>query len=807
MLRDARVALRGIRKRPAHAALVVATLAVGLAANAAIFSILNALFLRPLPFSNLARLVRLWESVPGDDGYDRSNVAADNLRDWESQSSAVLERIVALEWWDANLRGQDAAERVQGCRVSPRFFETLGVPLPAGRGFLDEEGQAGSEHRIVLAQEVWHRDFGADPGIVGRSVMVDGEAHVVVGIAPRGFRFPDGAEVWAPLALPPPGREPRDRHGLSAIALLRAGRSPDDAASALAVLAGRLQKEHPDTNASRGIAVERLQRGYEDPGDRPLLALWQVAAGLVLLMACINIANLVLARGAERRRELALRVALGAGRGQIVRQLLIEGLVTSLLAVAVSLPLSALAARELRTNMPAEIARFVPGWDQIRMDGRTFAFSLALGVAATLLFTLVPALRSTRPGLVAALKEGGRGASAGVRHQRGRDVLVVVQVAGALTLVVLGGMILSSARQLLSGPQGYDADQVLTLRVTLPESGYRDAGERRAFARQAEERLAAIPGATSAAFANILPGRPGGTSRPIQVEGEPMPDRSNPPVVDARAVSPGYFKTLRLPIVAGRGLEASDDESARRVAVVSRSLSERYWPGRDALGRRFRLGGEGTPWITVVGVSGDVIYHWAARRNAPTCYLPYAQDPSAELGFVLRTTGDPEASSGAARGAIGAVDPYQPAYQVMSMRRSIAASTIGLRYVAAIMAVIGGLALVLAISGVYGVMSYRVSLRTLEIGVRVALGASAGDVLRLTMVQALRLTAVGVLLGGGLGFAAARLASAVLQKMVSLNAPTFAGAIGLLATAALAAAYVPARRALAVDPARALRSE
>jgi len=809
-LTDARFAVRGMWKRPGLTLLVVTTLAVGLAANAAIFSALNALFLRPMPFTNLPRLVRLWETAPGSDpsdAYDRSNVSPGNFRDWESQSAGVLEKMVALEYWDASLRGQEVAERVQGYRVSPRFFDALGVSPQAGRGFLAEEGQAGADRRVVLGHDLWERAFGGDPGILGRSVTVDGEAHVVVGIAPRGFRFPDGAEIWCPLVLPPAGAAPYDRHYLSAIGSLAPGRSLEDASKTMALVARRLQRDHPQTNAARGIAVGRLQKSYQDVGLGPILALWQVAAGLVLLMACINVANLMLARGAGRRRELALRLALGAGRERLVRQLLTEGLVTSLLAVAASVPLSAWAAREMRQNMPAQIVRFLPGWDGIGIDGPTLAFSVALGVMATLVFTLVPALRASRPGLVDALKEGGRSATAGAGHQRGRNALVVAQVAGALALVVVAALAVRSAHEFLSGPQGYDPEHLLTLRISLPESRYREPEARRAFARNAEQRLAAVPGVAAAAYANVLPGRPSSASRPIQIEGQPPFDRSNPPVVDMRTVSAGYFETLRLPIAAGRALTAADDEKALPVAVVSRSLAARHWPGLDPIGRRFRLGDEKAEWLTVVGVAGDIIHHWASRRNYRTCYRPFAQDPGPNLGFALRTTGDPEATATAARLTIAAVDPYQPAYDVWSMRRSISISTIGLQYVAAIMAVFGGLALVLAISGVYGVMSYRVSLRTLEIGVRVALGATFGDVLLLTMAQALRLTAAGLLLGGGLGFAFGRVLSATLIGAIALDVPTFALATGLLAATAVLAAYVPARRALAVDPARALRSE
>jgi putative ABC transport system permease protein len=807
VLSDARHALRALAKRPGTSLLLVATLAVGIAANAVIFSSLDALLLRPLGFPNLPRLVRLFETSPTTPAYDRSNVAPGNFHDWREQGRDVLADLVALEFWDANLIGSEVPERVPGQRVSPRFFSALGVALPAGRGFLDEEGRAGEDRRLVLGHGLWQRSFGGDAGIVGRSVTVDGEPHVVVGIAPPGFAFPYGAEIWAPLVLPAPGAARRDQHYLSAVGRLASGRTVGDAAQALALVGRRLQEDHADTNASRGVAVLPLQESYEDIALRPLLALWQAAAGLVLLIACVNVANLLLARGAERRRELALRLAVGARRGQLLRQLLTEGLVLALLAVAASLPLSAWAAREMRRGMPAEIARFVPGWDAIGLDARSLAFSVAVGLAATLLFSLAPALRASRPGLTDALKEGGRGA-AGAGRQRGRSALVVAQVAGALALVVAAGLALRGASTFVQGPQGYDPEHLLTLQVTLPEARYRDAAAQRGFARRAEERLVAIPGVTRVGLANVLPGRGYNSSRTLRVEGAPPVERGREaPEADYRSVSPGYFEALDLPILAGRGLLPTDDETSRPVAVVSRSLAERHWPGRDPLGRRFRAGDD-QRWMTVVGVSGDVIHHWFSRRNHPTFYRPHAQDPRADLAIALRVAGgDPEALGPAARRAVAAVDPYQPVYDVRSMRRAIALSTIGLQYVAAIMAVFGGLALVLAVSGVYGVMSYRVSLRTQEIGVRVALGASSGAVLGLTMAQAARLTALGLVAGSAAGLALAHLLSSALMGTIAFDGTTFAVAVAALAASALLAAYLPARRALAVDPVSALRAE
>jgi putative ABC transport system permease protein len=785
--------------------LVVLTLAVGLAANAAIFSGLDALLLRPLGFPNLPRLVRAWETSPGSPVYDRGNVAPANFLEWEQ--SGVFEKIVAMEWWDANLRGRDVPERVQGFRVSPAFFDSLGVTPRVGRGFLPEDGREGRHRQVVLGHDLWHRGFGGDPAIVDRTVTLDGEAYNVIGIAPEGFRFPQGAELWAPLVLPVPGAASRKDHYLDVFAVLPPGRGIEQAGAALEVVAKRLEADHPETNRGRGVTVTGLQRGFEDVGLRPIMSLWQVAAGLVLLIACVNVANLMLARGAERQRELALRTALGADRGRIVRQLLTEGLVVAAFGIALALPLAALGAREMRRHMPAEILRFIPGWENMGLDARTAAFTAALGLLATVLFAAVPALRSSRPALTEALKEGGRGGTAGASRQRGRNALVVAQVAFALTLLVVAGLALKSVHAMLEGPQGFDTGQLLTLQVTLPEGRYKEPATRRAFARDVASRLSGLPGASHVAYANVLPGQGNNSTRPIQVEGEPPFDPSDPPRANYRTVSPDYFATLRLPVVSGRALFGQDDEDALDAAVVSRAFAERYFPGRDPLGRRFRTGGDDTPWVTVVGVCGDVIHHWFSSRNEPTVYRPYAQEPRYDIAYAVRVSGDPEVLARTARLAVSAVDPYQPAYDVRSMRASIRLSTIGLQYVAAVMAVFGGLAVVLAVSGIYGVMSYRVSLRTQEIGVRVALGASSRDVLRLTMGQALGLTGIGLVLGGALGLAGARALSAALMGAVPFDAPTFGLFTTVLAGAALLAAYVPARRALLVDPALALRAE
>jgi putative ABC transport system permease protein len=806
MISDARLAIRSLMKKPGTSLVLVLTLATGLAANAVIFNLLDAVVLRAFDYPHVDRLVRLWETFPRFDGIERGNVAPANLLDWREQAKGAVDHLGALEWWEPNLRGEQMTERLQGYRVTPGFFETLGVSLPRGRGFLAEEGRPGQDRRLVLGHDLWQRSFGGDGDVVGGTVTVDGEPYEVVGIAPRGFRFPDGAEAWAPLVLPAPAEASRDEHYLSVYGRLAPGRDLDDARAALAVVAMRLEHDHPDTNSERGVGLASFTLGFGDPAMPTILAIWQTAAFLVLLIACVNVANLLLARGAERRREMALRMALGAGPRRIAAQLLTEGMVLAGTAVLVALPLVTWGTRALRENMPAEIARFVPGWSGISADWRSLLFSAALAAVATVVFSAVPALRAARSDPGDALREGGR-TLVGGGSGRGRSLLVVGQVAAALALVVTAALAVRAARALVVGPQGYDPDGVLTFEVSLSESRYPDDASRRAFARDARARLGDLAGVTDVGVGSSLPGRGGYQSSPIEVEGEPLPARQEAPEVDFNHVSIGYFRALGQPVLAGRGFDERDGADGLAVAIVSRSMAERFWPGQDPLGRRFRVAEDDAPWLRVVGVAGDVIQHWATRRNSPTFYRPLLQAPRRGLAFALRTRGEPEAVADDARRALATVDADQPAFQMMSMRRSISNSTIGLQYVAGVMAALAALALVLAVSGVYGVMSYRVTQRTPEIGVRVALGASRLDVLRLVLGHAIALAAIGLALGAALAVGAGRLVSATLLGAVRFDGRVLAATTAMLLVAAVLAAWVPSWGALRLDPARVLRAE
>jgi putative ABC transport system permease protein len=808
VLTDVRFALRSMAKSPGPSLLIVGTLAVGLAANGIIFNILDAMVLRGFDFPNTQHLVRVWETPPELDGLDRGNVAPANLLDWREQGRGALSEMIAIDESEVNLRADAASERVAAALVSPGFFEALGVAPAVGRAFDAEDAQKGQDHRVILGDALWRRSFGGAP-MVGRTVTIDMEPYEVVGVAPPRFQFPAGAQAWIPLTLPAPGEARRDVHQLTVMGRLADGRTMDEARAELGVVAQRLEKDHPQTNTARGIAVGSFNIGFGDPVLPQMLVIWQVAAVLVLLIACVNVANLILARGAERQRELALRLALGAGRGRVLRQLLTEGAVPALAAVALSMPLVALGARALRDHMPAALLRYLTGWEHLGADWRTLVFNGVLAIVAVGFFSTLPALRASRASLTDVLHDGGRSATAGRGRQRGRNVLVVFQMAAALVLMATAGLAVRSALALLRGPQGYDPDRLLTFDVSLSDRTYAEPQKRLAFVRDTKARLARLPGVTDVTVANVLPARNGNNWRGVEIEGQPLAKNTDPPSVDARWVEPGYFTVMRLPVLRGRGIDESDDAAGLPVAVVSRSFAQRFWPGRDAIGQRFRTVAQeaGAPWLTVVGISGDVIHQWVSRREYPTMYRPLRQEPRTRLAFAMRTTGDPDALASSVGRALMDVDPDQPANDVMSMRRAIAQSTIGMQYVAGIMSAFGVLALVLAVSGVYGVLSYRVSLRTTEIGVRMALGATRRNVLALMLGQALHLSAIGLGIGAVLAFGMGRMLSSALRGAVASDPALVAAVTVALGAAALLAAWIPARRATGVDPATALRSE
>jgi putative ABC transport system permease protein len=802
LLTETKHAFRTLLKRPALTALVVVTLAVGLAANASMFQVIDALILRPFTFEDVDRVVLVAETAPDAPAEMQESVSPGMYRDLRAQADAFA-HLGAFEWWDVNLATGDEAERISGFAVSANFFTAIGAQPALGRSFTLDEETRGNHRRVVLSDGLWQRRFAGDPAVLGRTVLLDGESYEIVGVMPKDFSFPLGSEIWAPLALEPETAGRRDLRYLTLIGRLAPGRTVRDAHAQVAAIGDRVAQEYPETNRGRGLMAVTLTEGMRDQGLGPIVSLWQASAALVLLIACANIANLLLARGAERQREMAVRTALGASRARIVRERLIESAALALAAVPLGLALAWLGIDLMRAGLPARLVRFVAGWQTMDVDGRLVMFTIGLAALTSLTFGVIPALRASRPAVTEALKDGGRGTSAGRERQRLRRALVVGQIALALPLLVASGLSTLGAHRFLSGSQGYDPDGLLIMRAMLPDARYGQPEARRQFAESALRELGGLPGVERVALANVLPSLTSNAGRSIEVEGRPNPDPANAPRIDYRAVTPGFFETLGIPILRGRGITAADGADAQPVVVLSESAATRYFPDTDPLGRRLRLGDDRL--LTVVGISGDVIHDWFAGRNKPTAYRPYLQAPTGALAIVLRAAGDPSGLALPAAAAVRRIDPAQALYDVMPMRESLHQRTIGLQYVARVMAVFGLIALLLAAVGVYSVMAFMVSQRTHEIGVRIALGASRGDVLSLTVGSAVRLTALGVAIGLLASLGVSRLLESALEGVLTGDLRVSLAVAGVLVTSAVLAGYIPARRATGIDPMVALR--
>ena len=798
--KDVKYAGRSLAKRPLLTATVALTLALGLGANAAIFNLIDRLVLRPFPFADPDRVVMLAETGRGLD-FRKESVSPANFLDWRAQSK-TLTSLAAMDWWDANLLERNDPERVQGYQVSWSYFEALGVRPALGRGFVKDDETFGQHHVVVLSDALWKRRFDGDPAMVGRSITIDGQPYQVIGIAPERFAFPDGAALWAPLAFDPQTAPRRDSRYLTVVGRLTPGHSFEDASAEMNVLAVQLAQQYPAANRDRGVRVYTLAQGMLDEGMGSILSLWQSSAFVVLLIACANIASLLLARATERRRDVAVRLALGASRWRVIREQLTESVLLAGLAIPGALLFAWMGLYLMRMAMPANIIRFVPGWESLGPDFRLLAFTVVLAIATVGIFGVLPAFQASATAVSESLKEGGRTATG---RQVLRRAIVIAEIAIALPLLVCAGLGVLGTNRFLNGPQGYDPDGLLTMRLVLPPRTYPDEATRRQFVERALSSVAAVPGVEGVAAANNMPASGGNSSRSIEIDGHPAPDPKDLPRVDNRVITPSYFAVMKIPIVSGRAFSDADRADGALVAVVSQSLADKHWPGEDPVGRRLRIANG--PWLTVVGISGDIIQDWFARRNSPTLYRPIAQAPSDYLGIAVRTSGDPAGLAGGVRAALLRTDPNQPVFDMMTMRRLLHERTIGLQYLSAIMTIFSALALLLAAVGLYAVIAYFVAQRRHEIGLRMALGATRGDVVRLTVFQGMRMTVVGTVIGLALSVALARLMEAGLLGVATTDARVFAAFALLLLAVALLAGYLPARRAARIDPMVALRAE
>jgi putative ABC transport system permease protein len=803
--RDVRLAARLLAHQPAFAFVVVLTLAVGLAANATVLALVDGLVLRPFPLRDIDHLVQVFGVSPeAGPMADRQEVSPADFVDFQREVRAA--DLVALDWWDATIAGQTEPERLQGFKVSPAFFEAMGVGVTLGRGFLAEEAQPGRDRVAVVSDALWKRRFGADPQLVGRTITLEGEPHLIVGIAPPKFDYPFGSQVWSPLAFTPDALASRQRRHLSVIGRLRDGASPARAQAEIAATAARLAQQYPTTNRGWTVNTMPLAASVVDIGAAAFLVVQQVATLLVLLLACVNVANLLVVRAADRSKELALRVALGASRWRVVRLLVLESLALAITGAIGAIPLAWGALLACRAAMPPNIARFIRGWEEVDVDLRVVGGLAVLAVASTVVFGLLPALRASRVSLNDALKTGGRTAGGGGRH-RLRNTMVVVEVALALTLLIGAGLSVRGTTTVLFRDDGYDPDGVMTLRVSLLGTRYETPDKRRAFFESLVDDARGVLGIEGVALANVAPASMRNASQAVEIEGHPVADAAERRSADFRVTTPGYFQTLRIRLTAGRDFGRGDTADTQPVAIVSETLARRYWPKEDPVGRRFRVAGPDDSWITVVGVARDVHHTWFMNDIAPTFYVPFAQAPLGDMVLMLRSTGDPSPLAAVGRRLVLTRDAGQPVYEVRSLRQVRSEGAVGLTFAATFMGVFGLVGLLLAGVGIYAIMAYAVRQRTHEIGVRRALGARPREVLATTLGRGLRLTAIGLGVGLAGAYGLGSLMERTLFGSIQVDALTFVVFTGVLAAAALAASVVPARRALRVDPMIALRDQ
>jgi len=801
---DLRYAVRTLRERPGFTLVAALTLALGVGGSTAIFSVVDAVLLRSLPYPDADRLVILWGRAPGA---PQTAASWPEFVDWREQNQS-FEDMAVWRGQSVNLSGTGEPERLVGAFVSDRFFPLLGARPLLGRTFTpDETDPATARPVAVLGHGLWQRRFGSDPAILGRSLVLNGQSHTVVGVlgpefeggnAPASGWFM-GSEVLLPAPYFPNKKGlARGETEMLVIARRRSDVSLEQARTDMSVVARRLEQAYPDTNAGRTAEVGLVQDQIVGSLKTPLLVLLG-AVGLVLLIACANVANLLLARASHRRREMAVRSALGAGRPRLLRQLLTESALLALVGGALGLVVGREGLRLLLAIVPAGVLPSTVG-----IDLRVLAFAFALVAATGFVFGLVPAIQASRPELEGVLKEGGRGGSGAAGH-RFRDALVVAEVTLSLMLLVGAGLLIRSAIALQHADLGFRPDHVLTAEFRLPPAKYSEPRRIAAFLRQALERLRAVPGIESAALVRAVPFSGNGASTTYQVEGQPEPPKGREPVAQLNIVSPGYFRTMGIPQLRGRDFDERDTADVPAVAVVNDYMARQLWPDADPLGRRLRLRDAG--WATVVGVVGDVRHSGPAEPAQPQVYTTHEQDARIFACVVARTAADPLSLAGPMRAAIWSVDKDQPVWKVRSLEQLVRGARDTARAMSLLVGVFAGVALLLAGVGIYGVMSFAVSQRTREIGIRMALGAAAAGVMRLVVGRALVLTGIAILVGAAGAAGLARLLGALLYGVGPADPATFLSAAVVLAAVGGLAAYLPARRAARIDPVRALNEE
>ncbi len=804
---DVKYGFRMLAKNRGVTLVAILTLALGIGANTAMFSVADALLFRPLLLKDLDRIVVVYETREGHRD-QQDEISPADFRDFREQAHSV-ENLAAIAWWNANITGDGEPERVRGCRVTGDFFRAVGMDAALGRTLLPDDDRPGGQRVVVLSHGLWQRRFAGDPNIIHKTIQLHGQAYDVAGVMPRDFQSPPEAELWVPMAMD--AREANLRGGfyIETVARLKPEYSLAQANAEMSALARRIEQQNPNDHAKRdaGAALLREHVSGELTGRYTLMLLWAVS--FVLLIACSNVANLQFARFSVRSKEIAVRVALGAGRWRLIRQLLTESILLALLGAAFGLVLAMWGVDLIKAGMPAEVEIHLPGWRRMSLNNWVLAYTLGLAILSGIVAGAAPALLGSRPDLSEGLKESGRGSTAGLRRHRSRNALVFTQIVLAVVLLSGAGIMVKGFRAVMVPAENLAPDRVLTMQLSLPESKYPEAYQRANFVERFLAELQSVPNAQQAALISDVPYSGGRSSSTFLIEGRPDPLPGQDPVAQVQSASENYFHASHIPLLEGREFNSQDGPTATKVAIVSAELVRTYFPGEHPIGRRVLVGGPYShgDWYTIVGVASDVLHKWFDRTPRPVLYRPIRQTAPRSFQAILRTSGDPMQLVPAVREGLRRVDAFQPVADINLWSKVIRDQLVGLWYVAVLMGVMGGIALALSSIGVYSVMAHSVSERTHEIGVRMALGAQRRDVLRLFMQGGLILTLAGLVVGLVAALALGRAVASLVYGVSSYDFVALFSVALSLSVSALLASYVPARRAARLDPMVALRCE
>ena len=809
LLSDIKFGFRLIIKSPVFSLVVVIALALGIGANTAIFSVLNAVLLRPLPYENSEHLVMMWQrftgiGVPKDQNWTSPPEFSD-VRRYQSSFSDIA----AMQSASFTILVGDKPERILGQFVSPSFFKLLGVEAFLGRTFVADEEQQGRETVVVMSHGLWQRRFASDRSLVERTLNMNGRPYQVIGIAPPGFRDPQqpDAEMWAALSFTNEQLMQRGSHGLLVIARIKPELTLEQARSDMTRVSERIVEgapEYPYAKFGYRVLINPLLEEYV--GDiRPALMMLMGSVALVLLIACTNVANLLLVRASAREREIGIRTALGAGRGRLIRQMLTESVVLSLVGAVVGIAL----ARVGVSLLAAMAAQSFPRLGETHIDLTALTFTIVVALATGILFGLFPAFQSARSATQDVLKEGSQTSTAGRGRLRLRRVLVAAEVALSLLLLVGAGLLIKSFMRLQGVDAGFDPSGVLTMRIVVPAARYSQPDHVRSFYREVLRRVSALPGVTKVGASNGIPLSGSGGSGTTTIDNPAFPDDRGTPEADQRIVTPGYFEAMGMTILSGRMFDERDSETGQPVAIIDETMARTFWPNEDPIGKRIKRGGRQStqPWLTIVGVARHVRYRTLEEPSRVQLYMPHSQVPTTGMSLAIKTHLEPGTLSTSVQREVIAVDPEQPVWAIRTMDELMATSVMRRQLIMTLLTLFAGIALMLAAVGIYGVISYWVTQRSHEIGIRVAIGASRLDVLKMVLGQSMSVVLIGVVIGLVGAAALTQVMATLLYDVSATDAITFASYSAALILVGLLASYLPARRATRIDPVTMLRQQ